>query len=109
MLWGIGLILLSGWVTTIVRLNSNHVHPPTYYAFISFPLAWLLQWLPLPWDPLFEVMYVLHGLLTSVVIVTIPFSKFMHVIAGALVTMINQVEEEAVSLGWGKGAAHGRS
>jgi len=109
MLWGIGLILLSGWITTIVRLNSSHVHPPTYYAFISFPLAWMLQWLPLPWDKLFEILYVVHGLLTSVVIVTIPFSKFMHVIAGAMVTMINQVEEEAVGLGWEKGASHGRS
>jgi hypothetical protein len=40
-------------------------------------------------------MYVIHGLLTSVVIVTIPFSKFMHVIAGALVTMVREMEERA--------------
>jgi len=109
MLLGLSLILLTGWITTIVRLNSSHVHPPTYFAFISYPLALLFRWLPLPWDGLFDVLYVLHGLLTSVVIVTIPFSKFMHVIAGALVTMINQVDEDAARRGWEKGAAHGRA
>jgi nitrate reductase gamma subunit len=109
MLLGLSLILLTGWITTIVRLNSSHVEPPTYFAFISYPLALLFRWLPLPWDALFDVLYVLHGLLTSVVIVSIPFSKFMHVIAGALVAMINQVDEDAARRGWEKGAAHGRA
>jgi nitrate reductase gamma subunit len=109
MLVGLGLILLSGWITTIVRLNSSHVEPPTYFAPISYVLALLFRGLPLPWDKLFDVLYVLHGILTSVVIVTIPFSKFMHVIAGALVTMINQVDEDAAHRGLEKGAAHGRA
>jgi nitrate reductase gamma subunit len=109
MLLGLSLILLTGWITTIVRLNSSYVEPPAYFSFISYPLALLFRWLPLPWDVLFDVLYVLHGLLTSVVIVTIPFSKFMHVVAGALVTMINQVNEDATRRGWEKGAAHGRA
>jgi nitrate reductase gamma subunit len=109
MLVGLGLILLTGWITTIVRLISSHVEPPTHFAFISHPLALLFKGLPLPWDALFDVLYVVHGILTSVVIVTIPFSKFMHVIAGALVTMINQVDEDAAQRRWEKGAAHGRA
>lgn len=109
MIIGLSLILLTGWITAIVRLNSSHVEPPAYFAFISYPLALLFKGLPLPWDPLFDVLYVLHGLLTSVVIVYIPFSKFMHVIAGALVTMINQMNEDVARLGWEKRGTHGRA
>jgi nitrate reductase gamma subunit len=96
MVVGIGLILLSGWIAQIARHNSSDVDPTTaYFAFVGWPLlAPLLRGLPLAWDSLAHWMYVIHGLLTSVVIVTIPFSKFMHVIAGALVAMIREMEEE---------------
>ena len=94
MVVGLGLILLSGWVAEIVRLNSSHVGPSAYLAFVGYPLAPLFRGLPLAWDDLTHWMYVIHGLLTSLVITTIPFSKFMHVIAGALVAMIRQMEEE---------------
>jgi nitrate reductase gamma subunit len=96
MVIGLGLILLSGWITQIARHNSSDVDPTTaYFAFVSWPLlAPLFRGLPLAWDSLAHWMYLIHGLLTSVVIATIPFSKFMHVIAGALVAMIRQIEEE---------------
>jgi nitrate reductase gamma subunit len=97
MVVGLGLILLSGWATELVRLNSSHVGPITCYAFVSHPLAPLLSSLQLDWDSVYAWMYLVHGLLTSVVIVTIPFSKFMHVIAGALVTVARQVQEEAAN------------
>lgn len=109
MLLGLICILGTGWITTIVRLNSSHIHPPTYFSFISYPLSLLFRWIPLPWDALYDVMYVVHGILTSAVIVYIPFSKFMHVIAGALVTIINQMHDDAARLGWDKGGAHGRA
>ncbi|MGD2147502.1 MAG: respiratory nitrate reductase subunit gamma [Anaerolineae bacterium] len=92
MVVGLGTILLSGWVAEVVRLNSSHVGPTAYVAFLGYPLALLSRGLPLPWDELHAWMYVIHGLFTSVVIATIPFSKFMHVIAGALVTMVRQME-----------------
>jgi nitrate reductase gamma subunit len=109
MVVGLGLILLSGWTAEIVRLNSSHVGPTAYFAFVGYPLAPLFKGLPIPWDSFTGWMYVIHGLLTSVVITTIPFSKFMHVIAGALVTMIRQMEEEekeSEHSGLEKGAAH---
>ncbi|MGD2144684.1 MAG: respiratory nitrate reductase subunit gamma [Anaerolineae bacterium] len=106
MVVGLGVILLSGWVAEVVRLNSSHVGPTAYVAFVGFPLATAFRRLGLPWDALHAWMYVIHGLLTSVVIVTIPFSKFMHVIAGALVTMIREIEEqEGKHTGAEKGAA----
>jgi nitrate reductase gamma subunit len=94
MVVGLGTILLSGWVAEVVRLNSSHVGPTAYVAFLGYPLALLFRGLPLPWDELHAWMYVIHGLLTSVVIATIPFSKFMHVIAGALVTTVREMEAE---------------
>ena len=106
MIIGLGVILLSGWVAEVVRLNSSHVGPTAYVAFVGYPLSLLFRGLPLPWDSLQAWMYVIHGLLTSIVIVTIPFSKFMHVIAGALVTMVREIEEEAGEhTGLQKGAA----
>jgi nitrate reductase gamma subunit len=94
MVVGLGLILLSGWTTEIVRLSSSNVGPRAYLAFVGYPLSRLFAGLALPWERLFEWMYAGHGILTSLVIVTIPYSKFMHVIAGALVTMVREMEEE---------------
>jgi nitrate reductase gamma subunit len=106
MVVGLGLILLSGWVAEIARLNSSHVGPTAYFAFIGYPLAPLFKGLPIDWDSLEAWMYVIHGLLTSIIIVTIPFSKFMHVIAGALVTMVREMESEIEHTSAEKGAAH---
>jgi nitrate reductase gamma subunit len=107
MVVGLALILLSGWTTEIVRLSSDHIGPWAYLAFVGYPLSRLFTGLALPWERLFEWMYVGHGILTSLVIVTIPYSKFMHVIAGALVAMVREMEEEEGQHGeLEKGAAH---
>jgi hypothetical protein len=106
MVVGTGLILLSGWIAEIARLNSSHVGPTAYFAFVGYPLATLFKGLPIAWDSFEAWMYVIHGLLTSVIIVTIPFSKFIHAIAGALVLMVREMEEEIEQVGVEKGAAH---
>ncbi len=106
MVVGLGLILLSGWVTEIVRLNSSDVGPMAYLAFVGYPLSSLFAGLAWPWERLHDWMYVGHGVLTSLVIVTIPYSKFMHVIAGGLVAMVDQFQEETARVGGEKGGAH---
>jgi nitrate reductase gamma subunit len=106
MVVALGLILLSGWIAELARLNSSHVGPTAYFAFVGYPLAPLFKGLPIDWDSLEAWMYVIHGLLTSVVITTIPFSKFMHVISGALVTMVREMEDEIEHVGGEKGAVH---
>lgn len=107
MMIGLGLILLSGWVAEIVRLNSSHVQAATaHLSFVGYPLARLFAGVDLPWDALFDWMYVGHGILTSLIIVTIPFSKFMHVIAGGLVATVDQFEQDAERLDGEKGGAH---
>ncbi|HID89649.1 MAG TPA: hypothetical protein EYP52_08075, partial [Anaerolineae bacterium] len=89
MVAGLGLILLSGWATEIVRLNSTHIGPAPYVAFIGYPLSRLVTSLSVDWDRWYDILYVGHGLLTSVVIVTVPFSKFLHAVAGGLVAVVN--------------------
>jgi nitrate reductase gamma subunit len=106
MVAGLGLILLSGWITEIGRLNSSDVGATAYFAFVAYPLAPLFRGLPISWDGFAAWMYVIHGLLTSVVIVTIPFSKFMHVIAGAAVTTAREMEGESERGTGEEGAAH---
>ena len=105
MVIGLGLILLTGWIAEMARLNSTHADP-SFLSFVGYPLSLLVAGLQLPWDALTEWMFVGHGLLTSVVIVTIPYSKFMHVIAGALVAWLDQFQEETAHVGGEKGAVH---
>ena len=96
---GLGAILLTGWTAEIIRLNSTHIGPVPRIAFIGYPLSRLVAGLPLDWDRWTDVLYVGHGLLSSLVIVTIPFSKFMHAIAGGLVAVLDEVEAFASPVG----------
>jgi len=103
---GLGLILLSGWTTEIARLSSSRVGTTAYFAFAGYPLAQLAKGLPIPWDAFAAWMYVIHGLFTSIVIATAPFSKFMHAIAGALVAMVREMEAGNARIGMKEGASH---
>jgi len=105
MVIGLGLILLTGWIAEVVRLCIGIPEGSApYLAFIGYPLSLLFRGLPLPWEALAKGLWTGHGLLTSVVIVTIPYSKFMHVIAGGLSATVDQFQQETAHSA--KGAAH---
>jgi nitrate reductase gamma subunit len=105
MVVGLVLILLTGWVAEVVRLSGPNAAEVAYFSFIGYPISLLFRGMSLPWETMEHWLYVIHGLLTSVIIVTIPFSKFMHVIAGAIVAIARKMEEEEhASLE--KGASH---
>lgn len=80
----LGVILLSGWITEIVRLNAGYEGSAPYMAFIGYPLSRLVSSWGLPWESLYKWLFLSHGLFTSIVIVTIPYSKFLHAVATAL-------------------------
>ncbi|MFN3761734.1 MAG: respiratory nitrate reductase subunit gamma [Anaerolineae bacterium] len=103
MVTALGLILLTGWITEIVRLNAGYDGPAPYMAFIGYPLSRLVSGWDLPWATLTDGLYLGHGLLASVVIVTIPYSKFLHVVATALTATVNRVQEDEALAG---GTAH---
>ncbi len=96
MVVALGLILLTGWIAEIVRLNAHYDGPAPYLAFIGYPLSRLVSGWDLPWRHLSEWLFLGHGLLTSVVIVTIPYSKFLHAVATALMTTVDGVQQETV-------------
>jgi len=95
MVVGLGLILLTGWIAEIVRLNAGYDGPAPHLAFIGYPLSRLVSGWNLPWEMLSEWLFLGHGLLTSVVIVTIPYSKFLHAVATALMATVDGVQQEA--------------
>ncbi len=96
MVVGLGLILLTGWMAEIVRLNAHHDGPAPYLAFIGYPLSLLVSGWNLPWKALADGFYLGHGLLTSIVIAAIPYSKFMHAVATALIATADEVQQERV-------------
>ncbi|HIE37523.1 MAG TPA: hypothetical protein EYH30_09790 [Anaerolineales bacterium] len=106
MVVALGLILFSGWAAEVIRLNSSDIGPAPHIAFIGYPLSRLVAGLPLDWDRWAAILYVGHGVFTSLVIVTIPFSKFMHVIAGGLLAVADQYQAEIAHVGGEKGAVH---
>ena len=90
----LGLILLSGWAAEIVRLCAEYDGPSPQMAFIGYPISRLLRGFALPWEELAEWLFLAHGLFTSAVIALIPYSKFMHVVATALMATLESVREE---------------
>lgn len=94
MVVALGIILLTGWITEIVRLNAGYEGTAPYMAFISYPLSRLVSGLNLPWKSLFEWLFLAHGLFVSIVIVTIPYSKFFHAVATALMATWDGVQQE---------------
>lgn len=101
MVVALGLILLTGWVAEIVRLNARLDGPAPGMAFIGYPLSRMVAGWNLPWEALADGLFLGHGLLVSVVIVTIPYSKFMHAVATALTATMNQVQEAEIVLARG--------
>ncbi len=98
MVAALGLILLTGWIAEIVRLNAGYDGPAPYMAFIGYPLSRLVFGWNLPWKNLSDWLFLVHGLLTSVVIVTIPYSKFFHAVATALTATWDGVQQRMAEL-----------
>ncbi len=95
MVAALGLILLTGWATEIVRLNAGYEGPAPYMAFIGYPLSRLVSGWNLPWGSLHQWLFLTHGLLTSAVIVTIPYSKFLHAVATALMATLDGIGQKS--------------
>ncbi|MCC6147074.1 MAG: 4Fe-4S dicluster domain-containing protein [Anaerolineaceae bacterium] len=87
LLLGLGLILLTGWLLEAVRINA--VQSPAQFSYIGVPLAQLAGRLPLAWGEVFELSYLVHGLLASALIAAVPYSKFMHALAASFTTALS--------------------
>lgn len=90
------VIMVSGYLAEICRLSFEfeELAPTAVYAFIGYPIASLVRTAPLPWGEMHDWLFLFHALFSSVVIAYIPFSKFFHVMAGAIIATVNSLPRE---------------
>ncbi len=96
----LALIIVSGYVAEVCRLSCEFEELPTtaIYAFLSYPVALVVRRAALPWGALHDWLFLFHALFSSAVIAYIPFSKFFHAIAGAIIASVNTLRTEEPSL-----------
>ena len=90
------VIMISGYLAEICRLSFEFEELPStaVYAFIGYPIASLVRTAPLPWGEMHDWLFLFHALFSSVVIAYIPFSKFFHAMAGAIIATVNSLPRE---------------
>lgn len=90
------VIMLSGYLAEICRLSLEFAElaPTAAYAFLGYPVASLVRNAPLPWGNLHDWLFLIHALFSSVVIAYIPFSKFFHAVAGAIIASVNSLSSD---------------
>jgi nitrate reductase gamma subunit len=86
----LGGILLVGILTEGIRLLSADTPPEVaVYSFLGYAVATLLRWLSLRWTSIYPVIWYVHALLAVAFVAYLPFSKFMHILAGPLVASLD--------------------
>lgn len=87
------VIMVSGYLAEICRLGFEFAElaPTAVYAFLGYPVAALVRSAPLPWGELHDGLFLVHALFSSAVIAYIPFSKFFHALAGAMIATVNSL------------------
>jgi heterodisulfide reductase subunit D len=81
---GLGLILSTGWFLEAIRINADQSITP--FSYIGGPLASIISGLNVNWAGSFKSFYLFHGLLATLVLATIPYTKWMHTIAAGITT-----------------------
>ena len=93
MVVALAAILTTGWLTEAIRLNASQMEEFAKHSFAGASLAWLIRGLNLPWPALLKIQYLFHGILASLVIALIPYSKFMHAPAVGITTVMKKIQE----------------
>ena len=96
----LAVIMVTGYLAEICRLSLEFAElaPTAGYAFLGYPMALLVRNLPLPWGPLHDWLFLIHALFSSVVVAYIPFSKFFHALAGAMIATVNTLSSDQESV-----------
>lgn len=75
------IVAASGFLLEALRLAGVPYEPYMAWSFIGLPLARLLQSMALPWDSLYQGVWIFHAVIASVSIAYIPLSRMVHIIA----------------------------
>jgi nitrate reductase gamma subunit len=86
----LGAILLAGILSEGLRLLSAQTPPQVaVYSFLGYGVAALLRPLNLAWSSIYPYLWYLHAWLAVALIAYLPFSKFMHVLAGPFIASLD--------------------
>jgi nitrate reductase gamma subunit len=86
----LGAIVLVGLLTEGLRLlSSGTPQEVAAYSFLGYAVAALLRPLNLTWTAVYPVIWYLHAWLAVAFIAYLPFSKFMHILAGPFIASLD--------------------
>lgn len=86
----LGALFLVGIITEGVRLLSAATPPDVaVYSFLGYGVALLLRPLNLLWTSVYPLLWYLHAWLAAAIIAYLPFSKFMHILAGPFIASLD--------------------
>ena len=91
----LGAILLVGVVTEGIRLLSAQTpQNVAVYSFLGYAVAAILRPLNLTWTSIYPAIWIAHALLVAAFVAYLPFSKFMHILAGPLIASLDAARKE---------------
>lgn len=86
----LGAILLLGIIAEGVRLlSAGTPRQVAVYSFLGYGVEVLLRRLNLAWTSIYPVLWYLHGWLVAAFFAYLPFSKFMHILAGPFIASLD--------------------
>jgi predicted CXXCH cytochrome family protein len=86
----LGAILLVGILTEGFRLlSAGTPQDVAVYSFLGYAIAALLRPLNLSWTSAYPLVWYLHAWLVVAFIAYLPFSKFMHILAGPFIASLD--------------------
>jgi predicted CXXCH cytochrome family protein len=90
----LGAILLVGILTEGIRLlSAGTPGNVAVYSFLGYAVAAVLRPLNLTWTSVYPVIWYLHAWLVVALIGYLPFSKFMHILAGPFIASLDSARK----------------
>jgi predicted CXXCH cytochrome family protein len=90
----LGAILLVGILTEGLRLlSAGTPGDVAVYSFLGYAMAALLRPLHLTWTSVYPIIWYLHAWLVVAFIAYLPFSKFMHILAGPFIASLDSARK----------------
>jgi nitrate reductase gamma subunit len=86
----LGALFLVGIVTESIRLlSAGTPKEVAVYSFLGYALGAVLRPLKLTWTSIYPVMWYVHAWLAVAFFAYLPFSKFMHILAGPFIASLD--------------------
>ncbi len=94
----LGAIFLMGFVVEGVRILATALRPElAAFSFAGFLVSSVLRPMRLDWASLYGWLWYVHVILVTAFFAYLPFSKFIHILIGPIVTAFNSALEAEVA------------